>query len=275
MVTDVKISKPTFAHVSSATYRLPPGVTDDPVGVWFFNKQPGETNREAAWRCSRNRALGANTASNVRRWPGGEPTFFSGYARFREDQPLVTGVADPGAGLTMFVIARTLDTSIGSTSNHRGFVAGTYGGNNNNGFNFEFASYAAATARAIDYEDGGTIRTSTIDMGDSGDLDLWRIYQVESGTGGLQARNLDPGDGPTPAPNPTSLIGGRKTGTQTFTIGGRIPDGGNDYVPPVEKDIAAILLWADVTNGTERMAIANQLAFYAAGPSVGITMGSA
>jgi hypothetical protein len=236
--------------------------------VWFsaFGKKPGETTAQAARRSSWNRAPGAaNSLPLHHLWPGGYPTFGANYAEFREDTPLVTDIVDFGsAGGCIFVICNCDDDTVGSDASHRAFIAGTFGGATNLGFGLEYASDAASTARATDYQANRSIQPNQMDFGVStSDFEKIRLLYAETGrvSGGdqkLAAVNLS-GDGTTPAPTPTTLTGGRATGSQRFSIGGRISDTGTGYTAAITKRIAAILIFGALPNLTERGDIAAQM----------------
>lgn len=276
MVANILLQAPAFRFASHGLFR-PAALASNLMGAWRFNKAPGETDAAAAQRCSRNLAPGAANGEIDRRWPGGVPTFQSGYARFQNGMPLHTNVADFGAGGgCAFVVARTQDTAI-VDANTRGFMLGTYGGNTNFGWGFEFSVYSTAQARAIDYNAGGTVQTNTIDMGTSTDLEKWRVYYVETGrvSGSdrlLAAVNLQ-GDGTTADPADTTLTAGRATGAQTLSIGGRISDSTSNYGAAIHKDIAFVAVFNARPTTGERNSLAAQIALIAA--DAGLTLGAA
>ena len=278
MVEQVKIGIPTLIrHARPATIRIA-AMAPQLAGFWRFNRMDGETDEEAAERCSWNMAPGASNGDVDRRWPGGAPAFFPGYARFRNDRPLHSNIPDFGpAGGCLFAVARTLDTTTGSTSNHRAFIAGTYAGTTTSrGFGMEFASWPAGTVRALDYPASGAVQTNQATTA-AADLGEWRVWYAETGrvagsNAALAIVNLVPGDGSTADPTDTSLTGGRATGAQTLAIGGRITDSTGNYVAEVHKDIAFLAAFAGLPDLTQRAAIAAQLVVAASRAS--LTMGA-
>lgn len=255
---------PVYAYPGTFTATALP---DNCVGFWLFGKLPGETNAQAASRCAWNRAAGASNSLAIRRrwWPGGFPVFGANYATFREDTPLVTGVLDFGAnGGCVFVIARCDDDTVGSSGLHRGFMVGSYGGNTNRGFGMEFADDASSTARVQDYDSAGSIQTNQIDLGTSiNDFEKIRLYYGETGrvSGGnklLAMVNLS-GDGTIPDPTDTTLTGGRKVGSQNFSIGGRIEDSTTRYEGSITKDIAVVAIFNALPTTPERDALQAQM----------------
>lgn len=262
--------KPTITTLTASSLRW---------ALWF-NKKSGESNEAAAMRGSFNKKEGAANNDIDRRWPGGFPAFEENYARFTEATPLVTNIPDFGSGGgCFFTVCRTQDTTI-TGSPAIGFVHGTYGGNTNKGFGFEFNSVTSSVARVVDYPASGSVVTNQIDMGTGGatDMEKWRIYYGETGrvSGGnqlLAAMNLNPGDGTTPDPTDTTITGGRAVGAQTWSFGGRVGDGGTSYTGTIHKDIAVTFGFAALPSTDERAAFAAQVAAFCA--RVGITIGSA
>jgi hypothetical protein len=255
-------SDPTYAYPGNFTAAV---LNDNCVGAWIFAKKSGETDAQAAKRCSWNRAKGAVNLASYRRWPGGPPAFGTNYATFREDRPLVTGVPDFGAnGGCFFAICRCDDDTVGASSVDRAFVVGNYAGNNNLGFGFEYASDTSSTARVLDYNAARAIQSNQMDFGVTvNDFEKIRIIYGETGrvSGGnqlLAAVNLS-GDGTTPDPGDTTLVGGRSVGSQTFSIGGRIEDSTTFYTPSVTKDIAVILLFNALPDATQRALLLTQM----------------
>lgn len=277
MTQNVIIRKPDLEYAYPGLI-TPAALTAGLIGAWMFNLKSGESQDAAAERCSYNRAAGASNAFIDRTYPGDKPTFFTNYARFRNDQLLKTNIPDWGsAGGCAFMVARTQDTNVGTSSPNRAPIIGTYGGNTNFGVEFQFSVYSGGTARAIDYNASGTIATNQLTTA-ANDLGKWRLYYLESGraSGGdalLGAENLNPADGSVPNPTPTTLTGGRSNAaSQTFTIGGRISDSGSNYTASIEKDIAFILLFDDLPDTTEKTAIKQQCERICT--RIGITLGS-
>jgi len=269
----LKIQTPNPFYATSGLF-LPDALPNDLMGAWFFGKAAGETNAQAAARCSFNRAPGASNLAADRQWPGGVPTFANNYARFENSRLLQTRVADWGiAGGCAFMLCRTMDTTVGFASNDRGFVVGTYGGNTNKGHGFEFADVSSSAARAIDYDTSGVL-TNQVDMGEvTTDLQKWRVYFYSTGPTSLQALNINPGDGTTPAPNATPFVGGRVAGSQKVTIGGRVADSAG-YTPTIHKDICVVLLFDAIPGLSDRATIAAQLARVALRPTTAVIIGA-
>ena len=211
------------------------------IGAWFFNQFTGESDEDAAFRCSQNWAPGASNQSADRSWPGGIPTSIStDYFTFTNSRPLVTRLTLP-ASSTMVAIARTLDSNIGVTASDRGFVCGTYGNTINDGDFMEFSVYSTGQFRAgASRVTGADLLTCTAQTG-SNDLDEWRMWAGVVSSTEVRAENLNPADGSTPVPAAVTLTGGHLAGTQTFTIGGRITSGAN--YNDNHKDIACVLLF--------------------------------
>ncbi|MEQ1950935.1 hypothetical protein [Mesorhizobium sp. CN2-181] len=215
-------------------------------GIWRFNKRENETDAMAAFRCGRNLKIGASNLALDRQWPGGPPTFFRDYARFRNDTPLVTrefiqSLANGGTGEgSLFVVAKCPDTTIGTTGTKRAWLAGTYGNNQNSGLGLLFNNYPnqlQGLGYQVTDEGSGRVRTAAINV-NTGTIDLWRILFLDWDAATLAARNLA-GDSAVPAP--LTLVGGNAYGTQPLTIGGRITSGLN-FDADTLKDIAFVLL---------------------------------
>lgn len=266
-------------HLAAQGLFTPAALPSNLIGAFWFNKRDGETQESAARRGSFNKAKGAANNAADRRWIGGIATFESNYARFLNGKPLLTNLPDFGAaGGCVFMVTRTMDTTVGATSNDRAQVLGTYGGNTNKGFGVEFAAVSTSIIRAIDYNTAGTIATNSVDTGTvSTDLQKWRLYYAETGrvSGSdkqLNILNLNPGDGTAPAPAPTVLTGGRSVGTQTWAIGGRISDSATIYTPAVHKDLALVLIFNAMPTVEQRNLIQAQCEQFCT--KVGITLGS-
>lgn len=271
MVESLEVTAPQFIYPSPGRFR-PKAMAAFNTGFWMFNQKPGETDEMSAKRCAVNMALGASREDIDQRWPNGIPTFESSYARFPNSKPLLTNIPDWGpSGGCLFVVSRTMDATVGATSNDRAYMGGTYGGNSSNGFGLEFSTAISSQVRAIDYNAAGGIETNSVDMGSSiTDLQKWRVYLLTSGVD-LQARNMIPADG-TPNPTPEPLVGSRRSGSQQFSIGGRISDTVGNYTPTVHKDIALVALFTARPSGDDAATLAAQLALIAT--RMGNTMGT-
>lgn len=211
------------------------------IGAWFFNSFAGETDEEAAFRCSQNWAPGASNQAADRSWPGGIPTSISDdYFTFTNSRPLVTRLTLP-ASSTMITIARTLDSDIGVTSSDRGFICGTYGNTLNEGDAIEFSVYSTGQFRTIASRVTGADALNCTAQTGSNDLDEWRMWAGVTSATDTRAENLNPADGSTPTPAAVTLTGGHLPGTQTFTIGGRVTSGVN--YNDNHKDISCVLLF--------------------------------
>lgn len=273
MVQNVIIGKPDLQYAHPGIITPAALAANFKIGL-LFNKKSGESQADAAQRGSYNKAPNAPNGSIDRQWPGGLPTFNTAYARFREDAPLLTNIADWGTGGgCFFIVARTLDTTVGATSADRAHIVGSYGDSADFGMNLEFSAWSTGQARAIDYNAASSIQTNTV-VTAATDLGKWRIWYAESGrvSGSdalLAAMNLT-GDGSAPDPTDTTLTGGRKAGTQTITVGGRI--GSVVYTPAVHKDISLVFGFNALPSSDQRLAIAAQIAAIAA--LQGITLGT-
>lgn len=223
-------------------------VRDNLIGAWFFNQYSGESDEDAAFRCSQNWAPGANNQSADRSWVNGIPTTIEAdYFRFANSTPLITRLTLP-ASSTMVAIARTLDSNIDPT-NGRGFICGTFGNTLNDGDCIEFSVWTTGQFRVLGSRLSDSAAQSSTAQTGTNNLDKWRMWAGRVSTTELKAENLNPADGSTPVSTPLTLTGGHLAGTQTFTIGGRVTSGVN-YGDTIHKDIACVLLFdTDLTDG--------------------------
>lgn len=210
------------------------------IGAWFFNQFSGETDEEAAFRCSQNWAPGASNQAADRSYTNGIPTTIAAdYFRFENNSPLVTRLTLP-ASSTMVTIARTMDTTIGNSANDRGFICGTFGNAANEGDAIQFQNATTGQFGVIASEVTGASAVTTVALTGTNDLDEWRMWAGTISATTAFAENLNPADGSTPTAS-TVLTGGHLPGSQTFTIGGRVTSGAN--YNNNHKDIACILLF--------------------------------
>lgn len=211
------------------------------IGAWFFNKFSGESNEDAAFRCSQNWAPGASNQAADRSWVNGIPsTINADYFRFTNlTSPLVTRLTLP-ASSTMVTIARTMDTTIGNTSNDRGFICGTFGNTANDGDAIYFQNATTGQFACIGSRLSDSTPVLATALTGTNDLDEWRMWAGTVSATDIYAENLNPADGSTPTAT-NALAGGHQAGTQTFTIGGRITSGAN--YNDNHKDIACVLVF--------------------------------
>lgn len=228
------------------------------IGGWYFNQYSGESDEDAAFRCSQNWAPGASNQLADRVYPIAIPTQINAnYFRFNNLTPLVTRITLTGDS-TMIAIARTTDTTIGNTGSDRGFICGTLGNTANDGDCLQFTNATSGQVSAIASDIATDSSKSCVAITGTNDLDKWRIWAAVVSSTTVQAFNLDPADGSTPSPAATPLVSGHKAGTQTFTIGGRITSGVN--YNDNHKDIAAVMLFDTAASGGQLTTLATQLA---------------
>lgn len=227
-------------------------------GIWFFNKFDGETDEDAAERCSWNWAEGASNSRSSRKWPGGVPVFHEGYAEAPNSKPLVTGLGDfDVSGGCILTLACTADSSVGVGGQDRAFVCGSYGNSQNGGFGFEFNSWSAGNARVIDFPTSGTPTTAVVCQVTTAvnDLAKWRHWYGRTGAS-LKLTNKS-ADGSIPDPTQVTLSGGRRKSGQRFTIFGRLTTGSN-YTLTTTKKVSYVMRLREIPDSGELATLMEQ-----------------
>lgn len=112
------------------------------IFTYWFNTYEGEGPLNAGIRTSINAVLGSSKAASAREWFNDEkPQFFPHFARFRNGCRLITDIMLPPSG-SIFALCRTIDTSIGSAVDKRGFICGTYGSAAERGLSLEYSNWS-------------------------------------------------------------------------------------------------------------------------------------
>lgn len=228
-------------------------------GAWFFNKFSGETDAEAAARCSFNWAPNAPNEEVDRQYPGGIPVFQSDFATFLNLAPLQTNLPDfpASTGGCAFILARSKDMTLGAVSADRGNLCGCAHSNTQRGSGMQLAAASTGQVRCQSY--AASAPTTVVTLACNAvvnTLDKWRIYYYHAGPTDLKMTNIS-GDGATPNPAAVPLNGGHIPGSAPWHIGG-YAIGGTTVFNNNQKDIAFCLRFHKVPTTPEFDAIAAQ-----------------
>jgi len=218
------------------------------IDARMFNKRPGETDIQAVTRCAQN--LAPNAANTIRSglYPQlSDVTVLNNYFQAKESNLLLTDT--PHSPIVYALVChRCRDATVGSTSDHRGFLLGTFG----NGVNFGWGLYhnSLTELRLLTYDTAGTLQTCDKTYVGS-PLTLFRIHEVIINATTMSLRDVTDGTAAV-----TTAIVGHRTGSQTLTYFGRTTTGA-DFVDSVHKDMTvALVLNAEPTAGEKTTLIA-------------------
>lgn len=260
MPTDkFQILAPPSAYAALGIF-IANAMADALQGAWFFNKAPGETDADAADRCSFDWTPGSANQASDRNWggAGGKPQFFTDYALARNDQCLITRRPDftAATGGCTFALVRTEDTNTGVTSPQRGGIVGNNWTSAGGGYYQELSAWSNGSVRTVVM--GGSPPTVALCMGtsDLGGIQKWKLYFGRVSPTHVKTTILS---GTAGVPNPTevALPGGFYVpSVNPCVLLGKAP--GSNYDMAITKRVAFVLRFGRVPTTQEYDAIAAQ-----------------